>query len=157
MKIAEALMERASIDKQLHDLNNRLMASARYVEGEEPTEYVTELLERARALISRQYELIAKINMTNARTVLEDGMTVTQAIAERAGLAHMRKFLAETADHASPGRDPYSRGRRRTELPEKTDIPVIDMRREADIFAAAHRVLDAKIQVANWNTELDES
>lgn len=157
MKIAEALMERAAIDKQLHDLGNRLTASARFVEGEEPAEDVAELLSRSRALISRQYELVAAINMTNARTVLEDGMTVTQAIAARAGLAHMRKFLAETADHASPGRDPYSRGRRRTELPEKTDIPVSDMRREADMMAAAHRVLDAKIQVANWNTELDES
>lgn len=154
MKLAEALAERGDIDKKLRDLRQRAKSAARYVEGEEPAENAEELLGEARKLVRNQAQLITRINLTNAVAEVEAGVTITEAIADRNRLSEEVSLLHDIANEGSPARDPYSRGRRRVELPEKTDLPVKELRAEADRLAKEHRRLDGLIQQANWNTEL---
>ena len=44
----------------------------------------------------------------------------------------------------------------RSELRYITDLPVADLRQEADRLAQQYRVLDTRLQEANWATELVE-
>lgn len=154
MNIAGALAERAALDEKIRSLQQRAKGAARYLEGEEPPENAAELLGLAVQAMTERRALISRINLTNAATELEPGMTLTAALAQRALLSAHAALLHAIADEASPGRDPYGRGRRKTELPEKTDIPVKDLRAEADRLSREHRELDARIQQKNWNTEL---
>lgn len=156
MKLAEALTLRGAQDKKIRELRVRLQNSARYLEGEEPSENAGELLSETRRLIADQAVLVARINKTNAETFLGNGsgITLTEALARRAMLSAEIGLLNEIADAASPGRDPYTRRRRTTELPEKTNLPVPSLRAEADGLSRTHRELDAQIQQLNWVAEL---
>ena len=97
MKIAEALIERADIQKRIEQLRDRLSNNALVQEGEEPAEDPTSLLSELDRLEKRLCELVARINLTNANTV-SGGMTVTEMLALRDCLAQkndiMRDFLS---------------------------------------------------------------
>ena len=159
MKLAEALAERADLDKKLAQLKDRARGAARYSEGEEPPEPALGLLDEARGLLAHKMELVRRINLTNAETRLDRGdghvITMTAALALRDFLNAERNLLNEISTAASPeGADRYYGRRRRTELPETTDVPVARLRAEADSLSKRFRELDTQIQQANWNTEL---
>jgi len=154
MKIAEALAERAELAKKLRGIRVRIESSARFHEGEEPLEDATVLITEARALLHRQAAIVSSVNRTNMMTELESGVTITAALARRDMLTQEIQLLSDSADKAGPSMDPYSRGRRRTELIEKTNIPVAELRREADALSKERRELDTRIQQANWATDL---
>lgn len=153
MKVAEALAERADLDKKLAQLIQRIKKVARYTDGEEPLEDAQELLGEARDILTRREHLIARINQTNAVAELEPGVTITQAIARRDRLNAERNMLNELATAAGGEHDIYY-GRRRSELPMKTDLRVKDMRASADRLAKSYRELDTKIQQSNWTVDL---
>jgi len=95
--------------------------------------------------------LITGINRTNVRTELEPGMTLTDALARR-DVLHLRfSILVEAAGHASVSQDRYSR----SEVRFMTPLDVAALHRQADELAKNARELDAKIQQANWNTDLE--
>lgn len=155
VKVAEALTERAGLDAKIKLLRARAKGAARYLEGEPPPESAQALLAEVMQLMSTRTALIARVNLTNASTFLEENLTVTAGIARRDLLQHQAVLLNEMINEASPGSDPYSRsGRRRAELPERTDLPVAQLRTEADNLSRQYRELDTKIQFSNWNTEL---
>ncbi|MBA3742306.1 DIP1984 family protein [Sporichthya sp.] len=156
MKLAEGLALRSDAQKRLAQLQSRAVASARYQEGEEPAERAGELLAEARAVTEQIEALIRRINRTNAATELEPGVTITDAIAARDVLAKRRSLVAAVAD-AAAGRDRGWGGRQlRSELREVTELPVVELRREADDIARRYRELDVRLQEANWATELVE-
>ncbi len=68
MKLAEALSERSDIRTRISVLQSRLAANARVQEGERPAEDPKALMAELDALIAREEKLIARINLTNART-----------------------------------------------------------------------------------------
>jgi hypothetical protein len=159
----EALSERAEIDKMIAQRRSRIKASARYVEGEEPAEDAAELLTEVRALMHRREVLVRAINERNAATYMghpdpeiDARMTITEALAYRDRLNAERNLLNEVADYASPGASDYGYGRmrRRSELPEKTDLGIKELRTEADQIARKHREIDGLIQQSNWTTNL---
>jgi hypothetical protein len=155
MKIAEALSEKADLDKRIKQLLARIRNSARYTQDEGSVEDPAELLAQARALMEHRENLVRRINLTNAGVTFmhqHEMITVTQALALRERLNAERNLLNEAADAAMPERSMY--GRRRTELPEKTDLPVRELRAEADKIARQHRELDALIQQSNWAADL---
>lgn len=154
MKIAEALQERAALEEKIRHVTGRAHGSARFAEGEEPSEDAAELIAEVRQYITQRSRLVSRINHTNAQAEVTPGVTITGAIAERERLSAEIKLLRNIATEAVPGRDPYGRGRRRTELAEKTSLPVKELYAEADRLSAQHRELDVKIQQANWSTEL---
>lgn len=156
MKLAEALALRSDAQKRLAQVQARAVAVARYQEGEEPAENAVELIAEARAIADEIEGLVRRINRTNAATELEAGLTITDAIAQRDGLAARRTLVTAVAD-AAAGRhgDRHGWGRQlRSELRELTDVPVAELRREADDLARRYRQLDVRLQEANWATEL---
>ena len=155
MKLAEALAMRSDAQKRLEQLTARATAVARYQEGEPPAEDPAALLAQAREAIAEIEALVRQINRTNAATELEPGRTITDAIAHRDALKARLKLENGIAD-AATGRDHgYGFGRTlRSELRYVTDLPVADLRAEADRVARELRTLDSAIQQANWSTEL---
>jgi len=157
MKLAEALALRSDAQKRLAQLQARAVASARYQEGEEPPERAEELLAEARAVTDEIEGLVRRINRTNASTQLALGLTITDAIAQRDTLALRRKLVTAVADAAVGGDERRGWGRQlRSELRQLTELPVGELRREADDIARRYRELDVRVQEVNWATELVE-
>ena len=82
MKLAEALQERADLNRKIEQLKERLMNNALVQDGEKPAEDPAELLKELNGSFQRLNELIALINLKNAATVI-DGKTLTEMIAEK--------------------------------------------------------------------------
>lgn len=117
-----------------------------------------ELLAQAREVTGQIEELIRRINRTNAATELEPGVTITDAIARRDALASRRRLVTAVADAAS-GHQSQDAGwgrQLRSELRQLTDVPVAELRREADDLARQYRELDMRIQEANWAAEVSD-
>ncbi len=134
----------------------RAVAAARYQEGEQPAENAVDLLSEARQLTDDLESLIRRINRTNAACELQQGMSITDAIARRDAIALRRRVVTAVADAASCGADRSHGWARqlRSELRQVTDVPVPVLRAEADNLARQYRELDVRIQEANWSTEL---
>ena len=82
MKLAEALQERADLNRRIDDLRRRLGNNILTQEGETPAEDPAELLRELDASLARLEALMARINLTNCRTKA-GGMTLTELIAPR--------------------------------------------------------------------------
>jgi hypothetical protein len=156
MKLAEALSLRSDAQKRLAQVAARAVASARYQEGEDPAEDANALLVEARAVVAEIEALVRRINRTNAATELEPGLTITDAIARRDALAGERSVVASIADAAAGagGRGAGYGRQLRSELRFLTDVPIPQLRAEADALARSYRELDTRLQEANWSTEL---
>ena len=162
MKLAGALAQRSDLDKRLEHLKERIKAAARYTEGEAPPEDARELLAEARELLMARERLVARINATNAATWVDmtsidsnaPRITVTDAIALRDRYHAEQRLLNEMADAAGGYQDYRYGGRRRSELPMRTDLDIAGMRRAADKAAQNYRQVDQLIQATNWDTEL---
>lgn len=156
MKLAEALALRADAQKRLAQIRTRAVASARYQEGEPPAEDAATLLGRARDVVDEIEDLVRRINRTNAATEIEPGLTLTEAIARRDALASHRAVTVAVAD-AAVGESGQGWGRQlRSELRYVTEVPVAQLRDEADRLARDYRELDTRLQAANWAVDIAE-
>ena len=73
MKLAEALIERADLQRHLAQLQARLLQNAQYQEGESPAEDPAVLLDEYRRANEALHCLIVQINLANQRAALADG------------------------------------------------------------------------------------
>lgn len=94
--------------------------------------------------------LITAINLTNAASRLEDGRSLTAALAERDVLALRQSVLRTAADAVTQTQARYSRSEIRLE--RRLDVGAV--RREIDDLARRRRELDTAIHEHNWTTEL---
>ena len=69
MKLAEALQERADLNRKIEQLRVRFAANALVQEGEQPAEDPEQLKVELDGAIDRLGYLIERINMTNASTM----------------------------------------------------------------------------------------
>jgi hypothetical protein len=154
MKLAEALALRAEAMKRVEQLRSRVQANARFQEGEEPSEDAAALLSDADRALAELQELISRINRTNAVVTLDDGSTMTDALARRDVLRLRHSVWGQAADAAS-GRERFAGFRQlRSELRTLPALPVRDLRSTVDDLARQHRELDVAIQRANWEADL---
>ncbi len=77
-----------------------------------------------------------------------------EAIAQRDMLKMRHQVAKDLAGVASPERDLWRHTR--SEVKFKPTIDIAEWRRNADGIAKEYRELDAKIQAANWSTDLIE-
>ena len=70
MKLAEALALRADAVKRVEQLKSRVLANARFQEGEDPTEDATGLLTEADRALGELEVLIRRINRTDRKSVV---------------------------------------------------------------------------------------
>jgi hypothetical protein len=112
------------------------------------------LLAEADRVLAELEDLIRRINRTNAATMLDEQMTVTDAIARRDVLRWRHSLYTSVADAASGGSGPGMVRQMRSELRYVSALTVSELRTAADEAAKQHRELDVRIQQANWATEL---
>ena len=82
MKLAEALNQRADLQKRLAQLKDRLSNNVKVQEGDSPAEKPEDLFVELNASLKELESLIVRINKTNQETVWE-GRTITEMIAEK--------------------------------------------------------------------------
>jgi hypothetical protein len=152
MKLAEALILRADLQKRIEQLRQRLNRNAKVQEGESPVEDPRSLLAEFDAAALELQDLIQRINRTNSSTLLDGdpAMTVADAIALRDSLRLAFGAYNDLAQAATVEHSRYSKSEIKF-LPA-VDVPAI--RARADAYAVQHRELDARIQAANWLVDL---
>ena len=150
MKLAEALLKRADCQKRLEQLKARLLRNAKVQEGDEPTEDPKELFAELENISNELLELIRRINKTNSATVLAEGQSIADALAERDVLVLRRGAYNELALFAAMRQDRITR----SEVKYISTIDVAETQKQANELARNYRDLDARIQELNWKTEL---
>lgn len=149
MKLAEALQERADLNRKLEQLRCRLMNNALTQEGEKPAEEPGELLKTFNECAARLEELIARINRTNCETLVE-GKSITDMIARRDCLTVRLSAYRDVISTASQSTQRATR----TEIKILPTVNVRELQRQADELSKELRLLDNRIQEQNWLTEL---
>lgn len=151
MKLAEALQERADLNRKIEQLKSRLNNNVLVQEGEQTAESPEQLKQELDSSLERLTSLIAQINKTNCETNV-DGQTLTELIAKKDTLSlkiSVYKDIVYTASQTS-----YRA--RNTEIKIKSAISVADWQTEIDRMAKELRLVDNKLQETNWNTDLIE-
>lgn len=149
MKLAEALQERADLNRRIQQLQQRLSSNAIVQEGEAPVEDPKVLLTELDRCVASLEDIISRINLTNCRTQI-DGKTLTQHLARRDALKLKLSAYRDLAYRASQVGQRAS-GR---EIKLLSAVNVPQTQREVDGLAQELRLLDNAIQAANWSTEL---
>jgi len=152
MLLAEALLRKAVLKKEIEALEQRMGESARVPHDEEPVDDYLVLLGSYREKECELLDMSLRILATNISTVLREGETISQAIIRRDSLKRAvsmyNKLLSAATGSGSRG------------LFSSRDVKykrVVDMekvRADMDNAAMQYRELDVKLQQLNWNTEL---
>lgn len=150
MKLAEALQERADLNRRIQQLEARLGNNAQVQEGEKPAEDPKALLAELDGCVQRLEELMERINRTNCKTEA-DGQTLTALIAKKDCLAlklkHYRGFVQRAGNLVQRA----TRG----EIKIFSTVDVPELQKQIDCMAKELRLTDNKLQRANWSTDLD--
>ena len=149
MKLADALQERADLNRKLDELRDRLSNNVIVQEGETPPEDPNELLIQFDAAAARLEELMARINLTNAATA-DGGETVTALIARKDALNQQVRTYRSVVNWASQ----TGHRARGTEIKVISAVDVRALQKKTDALAQELRRIDNRIQELNWKTEL---
>lgn len=91
MKLAEALQERADLNKKIEQLRSRITSNALMQEGVLPVEDPEQLLKELDECLNQLEKLIIVINKTNM-AVVSDGELLSDLLAKRDVLIAYCKF-----------------------------------------------------------------
>jgi len=150
MKLAQALLLRADLQKKLASLGSRLTEVAKIQEGDSPAEDPASLLAEAEQAVDKLEMLIYQINKANLQSTLPDGRDITSLLAKRDMLLVRHRILTTTRDAAVAAPDRYS-GR------ELRWVPAVDvsvLQKQMDEIGRQIRELNGTIQEANWSIEV---
>ena len=151
MKLAEALQERADLNKKIEQLRSRLQHNCLVQEGETPVEPPQALLDELNEAVARLEHLIAAINKTNGAATA-GGETLTALIARKDCLSVKLSAYRDLVYAASQ----TAQRARGTEIKILPALDVRALQKRADALAKALRETDNRLQAANWLTELME-
>lgn len=151
MKLAEALQERADLNRKIEQLKNRLSNNVLVQEGEKTAEDPKKLKNELDSSLERLSYLITQINQTNCETKV-DGQTLTELIARKDTLSMK---ISVYKDIVYAGSQTTYRARN-SEIKIKSSITVADWQTEIDKMSKELRLLDNKLQENNWKTDLIE-
>ena len=149
MKLAEALNQRADLQKRIAQLRERLANNVKVQEGDQPAEKPEDLFKELGGALKQLKDLIVSINRTNQETVWE-GKTLTEIIAEKDTLSMHIAALRSALDAANVRSDRYSRN----EIKFVRTIDVNALQKRVDDLSRDLRQLDSRLQQANWTTDL---
>ena len=151
MKLAEALQERADLNRRIEELRRRLGNSILVQEGETPAEDPAALLTELDGAAARLETLMAQINLTNCRT-RAGGRTLTELIARKDAL---QLRLSAYRDLVYTAGQSTSRARG-TEIKVKAVLKASELQKQVDAMAKELRETDNLLQETNWKTKLIE-
>ena len=149
MKLAEALNQRADLQKRIAQLRERISNNVKVQEGDEPAEDPEDLFRELAVCLNDLENIIVRINRTNQETVWE-GKTLTEMIAGKDVLSLHLSVLRSALDAANVRSDRYSRN----EIKFVRTVDVNDLQKQVDDRSRDLRELDSKLQQANWMTDL---
>ena len=149
MKLAEALILRADLQKRLQQLRVRLAANARVQDGETPAEDPHALLAELDTITAELETLIFRINITNG-IVSDGGVCMTALLAKRDALRLKIDALRDFSEQAAAT---VLRGTR-TEVVIRSTVSVPDLQAKLDTLSKELRELEMRIQSLNWTSEL---
>jgi hypothetical protein len=149
MKLAEALQERADLNRRLEQLRGRLTRNATVQEGEQPAEDPAVLLEEVETAAARLEELTAAVNKTNTAVRVE-GKSLTELIARKDVLALKLSLYRALLEEASDLTDRVSR----KEIKVVSTVNVRELQKTADDMSRELRLTDNALQQANWTFDL---
>lgn len=152
MKLAEALILRADLQKRIDQLRVRLNNNAKVQENDEPSEKPEDLLNELDSNINQLKVLIKQINKTNCVTI-SNGQTLADLIAERDTLTLKSNILRGFLNIAGQKVNLYST----TEIKIMSTVDVPALQKELDQLSKKIRETDTELQQANWLTELIEN
>ena len=150
MKLAEALILRADLQKRYSQIQQRLIQNAKVQDGEKPAEEPEKLLREVEEVSAELQGFIQHINATNSQTEMDDGTSISDAIAVRDILRMNHSLYRQLAGAAVVTQDRYTK----SEVKFRSTVNIAKLQKQADDLARKHRELDTKIQEANWKTEL---
>ncbi len=150
MKLAEALMLRADVQKKLASLRERIAQNAVVQEGDKPSEDPAKLMKEAVGVLEELEGLVTRINAANQASKLPDGRTLVQAIARRDTLAQQHSLICAAVEGTKKRPDLYSA----REVKWVATVDVAKLQKQADDLAKKIRELNATIQETNWTVEL---
>ena len=149
MKLAEALQNRADLAARIDSLRARLNANALVQEGDSPAEEPAALLRELEACAEQLEDLICRINLTNCR-VTADGEPMTALLARRdvlrLRLSAYRDLVRESSQSA--------RRATRSEIKIIPTVKAAELQKHVDALSKELRVLENRIQQANWTEDL---
>ena len=151
MKLAEALQERADLNRRIDELRRRLGNSILVQEGETPAEDPAALLQELDGAAARLETLMAQINLTNCRTRV-GGRTLTELIARKDAL-QLRLSAYRDLVYTAGQNTSRARG---TEIRVRPVLKATELQKRVDDTAAEVRRLDNLLQETNWKTKLIE-
>jgi hypothetical protein len=162
MKLAEALIERANLNKIAQDLLGRVNANLVVEEGETPDEDPAGLMSELASVQTRFGELVKAINRTNTMTTITwsplGEISIADAVVHRDFLDERVKTLRTILGNLSVNRtDRYERrmfGEEAERVRYERLVVPADVRSQMDALSRARRELDTLIQGANWATDL---
>ena len=152
MKLAEALMLRADLQKKLASLRERITHNGVVQEGDKVHEDPDALVMEAFGVIDQFEKLVFAINRANLKHKLPDGRSLTEAIARRDTIAQEHSLL-QTAIAATQ-REPDRYGVR--EIKWVATMDVSKLQKQSEDLAKRIRELNGRIQETNWQIELEE-
>lgn len=151
MKLAEALQERADLNRRIEQLRSRLSNNVLVQEGESPAEAPAALLQELEECLARLEWLMARISLTNS-AVKVGGKTLTELIARRDVLSLRAEAYRCLVGEASQN----TRRATRTEIKILSAVEVPALQKTADEAARQLRLLDNTLQATNWTADLLE-
>ena len=151
MKLAEALQERADLNRRIEQLRYRLSNNVLVQEGEKPLEDPAALLEELESSFTRLEWLIARINLTNCAVKVE-GRSLTELIARRDVLSLRADAYRRLVEEAS--QNTHRATRTEIKILSADDVPALQ--RQADDASRELRLLDNTLQATNWTADLME-
>ena len=151
MKLAEALQERADLNRRIEQLRYRLNNNVLVQEGEKPLEDPAALLEELESSFTRLEWLIARINLTNCAVKVE-GRSLTELIARRDVLSLRAEAYRRLVEEAS--QNTHRATRTEIKILSAGDVPALQ--RQADDASRELRLLDNTLQATNWTADLME-
>ena len=149
MKLAEALNQRADLQKRIAQLRERLANNVKVQEGDQPAENPNDLFKELEGSLKQLKDLIVSINRTNQETIWE-GKTLTEMIAEKDVLSMHLGTLRATLEAANVRSDRYSRN----EIKFVRTVDVNALQKKVDDLSKELRELDSRLQQANWMTDI---
>jgi hypothetical protein len=153
MKLAEALLVRADVQKKLASLAARLQKYAVVQEQERPAEDPAEIMRQVDTVAEQLRTLVFAINRTNLQHRIKSGETLTEALARRDSLAQRHKIIQGVIDACAKPPERYGM----KEIRWVTTVDVASLQKRVDDLAREIRELNAALQEAGWQVELVEA
>ncbi len=151
MKLGEALMIRADLNKRIAQVQARLGEAVLIQEGDEPPDDPLALLGELDGLFDQLSAVTVDINIANVRERGDlDGVNLGTSLLARNLLGKKIKAYQTVIGNASNSGSRYSRN----EVKFVRTVDVAELQQKVDALSKQHRELDVVIQARNWEIDI---